>query len=169
MLDREWKARTHLPQPRSSPPATSAQKQHAVATPSSPADTPPSSQPRPSHLPQQQQQQQEQERQQDQGQSNSHPERSTPADPGDTADDMEVDIGGTPEPDPMPQETVRDAESDEIVGKVERAATKWGGLEDLGWATDLTPVRCVGYCLSDTFSTGKDGFVLISMFQLTLF
>ena len=33
---------------------------------------------------------------------------------------MEVDIGGTPEPDPMPQETVRDAESDEIVRKVER-------------------------------------------------
>ena len=72
---------------------------------------------------------------------------------------MEVDIGGTPEPDPMPQETVRDAESDEIVRKVERMATKWDGLEDLGWAADLTPVRpCLPIVyLTLFFSTGKNG------------
>ena len=155
MLDREWKARSQLPQPRSSPPATSAQKQHAAATPSS-ADTPPSSQPpnpSQSHHSQQQQQQQDQ----DQSNSSQHPGRSTtPADPGDTADDMEVDIGGTPEPDPMPQETVRDAESDEIVRKVERMATKWDGLEDLGWAADLTPVRpSLPIVYLTLFSTGK--------------
>ena len=83
---------------------------------------------------------------------------------------MEVDIGGTPEPDPMPQETVRDTESDEIVRKVERMATKWDGLEDLGWAADLTPVRpCLPIVYLTLFSTGKNGNNTVVLIFSTLF
>ncbi|CAL1696787.1 unnamed protein product [Somion occarium] len=111
LLDREWRQRPRLPTPRSSPPPSSAQKTHNVATPSQPL--PPIS-PSTPLLP-----------------------LSSPADRAEDVE-MEVDIGGTPEPESIPVETVRDAESDDIVSQLEKSLPRWEGFGDVGWADHLT-------------------------------
>ena len=42
---------------------------------------------------------------------------------------MDVDVGGTPEPDDM----ARDGESDLVVQQLERGLPRWEGLGDFGW------------------------------------
>ena len=158
-FENEWKARTVLPAPsRTSPPPTSAQKVHgqlanqqqsvvtsvpavppvalappvnsashttltAAATPSSstsPAVDPPAPapQPKPTSASNQQQQQQQQ--------PSSPPRMSSP--------DMDVDVGGTPEPDDM----ARDGESDLVVQQLERGLPRWEGpVGDLGWFKEV--------------------------------
>lgn len=162
-FENEWKARTVLPGPsRTSPPPTSAQKVHgqlanqnqqpqaqsvvtpvppvalaspvnsapqqqpsltttltaaAAATPSSPAVDPPApATPQPKQMISTSAQQQ---------QPSSPPRMSSP--------DMDVDVGGTPEPDDM----ARDGESDLVVQQLERGLPRWEGLGDFGWLKEM--------------------------------
>lgn len=55
--------------------------------------------------------------------------------------DMDVDVGGTPEPENMvTHDTARDADSDEIVKQLEKGLPRWEGLGEEGWAQELTLV-----------------------------
>ncbi|KAI0063253.1 hypothetical protein BV25DRAFT_1802548 [Artomyces pyxidatus] len=52
--------------------------------------------------------------------------------------DMEVDVGGTPEPESMGvgDEMARDGESDAIVQQLERGLPRWEGFGDYGWMSE---------------------------------
>ncbi|KAH8984669.1 hypothetical protein EDB86DRAFT_2962234 [Lactarius hatsudake] len=144
-LENEWKLRTVLPvSTRTSPPPTSAQKVHGQlanqqqktetqvarpppvtlgvpiksvghqaptqnGTPSAPAvDSPPPPQASTSNQP------------------SSPPRMSSP--------DMDVDVGGTPEPESMGvDDMARDGESDLVVQQLDRGLPRWEGLSDAGW------------------------------------
>lgn len=144
IFENEWKLRTALPvSMRTSPPPTSAQKVHGqlanqpsqsgiqvapvppvpsavpvksaahqalkqIGTPSAPAvDSPP---PRASTS----------------NQPSSPPRMSSP--------DMDVDVGGTPEPESMGvDDMARDGESDLVVQQLERGLPRWEGLGDADW------------------------------------
>jgi len=144
-FENEWKARAVLPAPsRTSPPPTSAQKVHgqlanqqqpqaqSVVTPAVPpvalappvnsapqqsltlTGTPPSTPAVDPPAPQQQ------------PSSSSPPRMSSP--------DMDVDVGGTPEPESMgADDMARDGESDLVVQQLERGLPRWEGLGDFGW------------------------------------
>ena len=58
----------------------------------------------------------------------------------DPSQDMDVDIGGTPEPEVVVQDSARDGESEEIVRQLEKSLPRWEGFADVGWTGDLTPV-----------------------------
>ena len=158
-FENEWRARTVLPAPsRTSPPPTSPQKVHSqlasqqpqpesVVTPAPPpvtlvasvnsattAQQPPTRINTPlaptvsSPVPQQattpasnmQQQQQQQQ------QPGSPPRMSSP--------DMDVDVGGTPEPENMgADDMARDGESDLVVQQLERGLPRWEGFGDFRW------------------------------------
>lgn len=48
--------------------------------------------------------------------------------------DMDVDVGGTPEPESMgADDMARDGESDLVVQQLERGLPRWEGLGDFGW------------------------------------
>jgi len=48
--------------------------------------------------------------------------------------DMDVDVGGTPEPESMgADDMARDGESDLVVQQLERGLPRWEGLADYGW------------------------------------
>jgi hypothetical protein len=48
--------------------------------------------------------------------------------------DMDVDVGGTPEPESMGvDDMARDGESDLVVQQLERGLPRWEGLGDFGW------------------------------------
>ncbi|KAI0782167.1 hypothetical protein C8Q75DRAFT_886490 [Abortiporus biennis] len=65
-----------------------------------------------------------------------------PASPGLDVD-VEIDIGGTPEPDSLiPVETTRDGDSDEIVRQLERGLPRWEGFEDIGFMKDVNMEKC---------------------------
>ncbi|KAI0078514.1 hypothetical protein K474DRAFT_1660319 [Panus rudis PR-1116 ss-1] len=121
ILDEEWKRRESLPTPRASPPPSSAQKTHPIASSSSTVKSATdSARARPkgdrmSALPP------------------SGERASTP--------EVEVDVGGTPEPDAVPHEVARDGESDAIVRQLERGLPRWEGFADVGWADDIAPDR----------------------------
>jgi chromatin structure-remodeling complex subunit RSC1/2 len=47
---------------------------------------------------------------------------------------MDVDVGGTPEPESMgADDMARDGESDLVVQQLERGLPRWEGLADVGW------------------------------------
>jgi chromatin structure-remodeling complex subunit RSC1/2 len=47
---------------------------------------------------------------------------------------MDVDVGGTPEPESMgADDMARDGESDLVVQQLERGLPRWEGLGDVGW------------------------------------
>lgn len=54
--------------------------------------------------------------------------------------DIDVDVGGTPEPEVIGHETARDGESDAIVKQLERGLPRWEGFADVGWAKGVTMV-----------------------------
>lgn len=54
---------------------------------------------------------------------------------------MDVDVGGTPEPEGLPNDTARDGESDEIVRQLEKGLPRWEGFGDMGWMDEVDPVR----------------------------
>ncbi len=58
----------------------------------------------------------------------------------DLSQDMDVDIGGTPEPEPVMQDLARVGESEEIIRQLEKGLPRWEGFADVGWAEDITPV-----------------------------
>jgi len=64
--------------------------------------------------------------QQQQQQPSSPPRMSSP--------DMDVDVGGTPEPESMgADDMAHDGESDLIVQQLERGLPRWEGFGDFGW------------------------------------
>ena len=54
--------------------------------------------------------------------------------------DIEVDIGGTPEPEAAAQDAAREGEGDEIIKQLERGLPRWEGFADVGWAGDISSV-----------------------------
>jgi chromatin structure-remodeling complex subunit RSC1/2 len=146
-FENEWKARTVLPAPsRTSPPPTSAQKVHgqlanqqpqpvvppvALAPPVNSASqqsltltgTPSTTTPAAVDPPAPQQQTSASNQQQ---QPSSPPRMSSP--------DMDMDVGGTPEPESMgADDMARDGESDLVVQQLERGLPRWENLGDFGW------------------------------------
>ena len=53
---------------------------------------------------------------------------------------MEVDVGGTPEPEAVAMETALDGEGDVIVQQLERGLPRWEGFADVGWSRDIPQV-----------------------------
>jgi chromatin structure-remodeling complex subunit RSC1/2 len=52
--------------------------------------------------------------------------------------DMDVDVGGTPEPETMgADDMARDGESDLIVQQLERGLPRWEGFGDFGWLEEM--------------------------------
>jgi len=97
-----------VPPPVALAPPVNSAPQQSLTTLTAPTPDPPA----PSNQQQQQQQQQ---------QPSSPPRMSSP--------DMDVDVGGTPEPDDM----ARDGESDLVVQQLDRGLPRWEGLGDFGW------------------------------------
>ncbi|KAI0344044.1 hypothetical protein BDW22DRAFT_1412656 [Trametopsis cervina] len=127
LLDKEWRARTTLPTPADGLPATSAQAHHGVPLPTLPkpaatpatntaAPTPPVA--GPSTI---------KRAEASTYSAKMDPERAS-------SPDMDVDVGGTPEPDAGPMEAALDGESDAIVQQLERSLPRWTGFEEVGWA-----------------------------------
>lgn len=54
---------------------------------------------------------------------------------------MDVDVGGTPEPENTAPESARDGESDEIVRQLEKGLPRWEGFAGVGWTQNLAAVR----------------------------
>ena len=67
--------------------------------------------------------------------------------------EMDVDVGGTPEPESATQEMAADSESDAIVHQLEKGLPRWEGFLDVGWNPDISKVRMRGLKhLSVTFA-----------------
>lgn len=54
--------------------------------------------------------------------------------------DMDVDVGGTPEPEGVANQPTRDSDSDEIVRQLERGLPRWEGFSDQGWMEEVSQV-----------------------------
>ncbi|KAI0697178.1 hypothetical protein BC835DRAFT_1270780 [Cytidiella melzeri] len=126
LLDKEWRARTTLPPPPEGLPATSAQVHHNVPLPKTEnaivvAHIPSTAIPQAA------------------GPSNARrmatPIPRSPERP--SSPDMDVDVGGTPEPETMPMEMALDGECDAIVQQLERSLPRWEGFADVGWSQDI--------------------------------
>ncbi|TFK84868.1 hypothetical protein K466DRAFT_664886 [Polyporus arcularius HHB13444] len=144
ILENEWRARSVLPPPPPSPATSAPQdaqpkkepKERAAATPapvrshsSAKLQPAPAAPPR-AHVnatPSTSSQVKEVVKQKS-------PERSA-------SPDMDVDIGGTPEPELTGHDAARDGESEEIVRQLEKSLPRWEGFDDVGWAEDITPDR----------------------------
>ncbi|TCD68597.1 hypothetical protein EIP91_010388 [Steccherinum ochraceum] len=150
ILDEQWKLSPNLPHPPSSPPASSAQMTKNTRTlpaASAPAPTPaPASKPQPIAGPSTPLRAQSKPKPQPQSRAPapalaalppSSPERHS-------SPDIDVDIGGTPEPEVISHETARDGESDAIVKQLERGLPRWEGFADVGWASGVTTERALG-------------------------
>jgi hypothetical protein len=153
-FENEWRARTVLPPPpRTSPPPTSAQKVHghlaiqqpqpdrvATPTPGSVALTPSVNS---AAAATQQQPPTKAETpsaptteplapQQTTASASSQQQPSSP--PRMSSPDMDVDVGGTPEPETLgADDMAHDGESDLIVQQLERGLPRWEGFGDFGW------------------------------------
>ncbi|KAI0666207.1 hypothetical protein C8Q78DRAFT_994933 [Trametes maxima] len=147
ILESEWKQRSALPTPPASAPPSSAQKVHAqkdqkerAAAPPIPSKTQPTPQvqktsvkasapipmdvdPTP------------------QGSSQPTPAAGAKSPERPPSPDVDVDIGGTPEPEVGAHDGARDGESDEIVRQLEKGLPRWEGFADVGWTDDLDPDR----------------------------
>lgn len=139
ILENEWKQRSVLPIPRTSPPPVSAQRVYAapqqasgsgskaeqtqphptpLAAASSPAPQPDSS-----------------------AYGDKSPERQQ-------SPDVDIDVGGTPEPEGLPTDTARDEESEEIVKQLEKGLPRWDGFADVGWMEEVDPGRYLAIVLA---------------------
>ena len=54
--------------------------------------------------------------------------------------EMDVEVGGTPEPETTAQDMALDGESDAIVQQLEKGLPRWEGFEDAGWSNDIPEV-----------------------------
>ncbi|KAI8983322.1 hypothetical protein BD414DRAFT_490572 [Trametes punicea] len=149
ILENEWKQRSALPAPPVSAPLSSAQKVHAkkeqqerVAASPAPSKSQPASQTQKSSSiasassPMNVDPTPQGSSQPIEATGAKSPERpSTP--------DVDVDIGGTPEPEVTARDSARDGESDEIVRQLEKSLPRWEGFADVGWAEGLDVDRMV--------------------------
>ena len=141
-MDKEWRERAVLPTPPEGLPPTSAQATHGVPLTQEPA-TPAASSPAKV--------------------SSASPKRVPPAEsvtPATTAatpapakspdrqlsPEMDVDVGGTPEPETAAQEMALDSESDAIVQQLEKGLPRWEGFAEIGWNTTIAKVRDIVAC-----------------------
>ncbi|KAI0662365.1 hypothetical protein C8Q70DRAFT_957817 [Cubamyces menziesii] len=147
ILENEWKQRPVLPPPPTSAPSSSAQKVHAkkdqqeraAASPAptahaqtaAPAQKASFKAPAPSAM-----------NVDPTPQGSSQPTEASVADRP-ASPEVDVDIGGTPEPEVGGRDSARDGESDEIVRQLEKGLPRWEGFADVGWAEDLGPDRMV--------------------------
>ncbi|PCH33194.1 hypothetical protein WOLCODRAFT_93094 [Wolfiporia cocos MD-104 SS10] len=132
LLETEWKQRSSLPLPDPSPSARSALKAHAAT---SAADSSPAAK-----LPQPKAAAATRSQAQAAPASSSTAAQSPERQP---SPDMEVDVGGTPEPEGAAMEMVRDGESDEIVRQLEKGLPRWEGFGDFGWMEEVSRERRV--------------------------
>ena len=149
MLESEWRQRSVLPAPPTSAPSSSAQKVHAqkeqherAAAPTTAARSSSQSAPQtqkalsgtpapaamnvaptPPRAPQPT----------EAAAAPRSPERAA-------SPDVDVDVGGSPEPELAAPGGARDSESDEIVQQLEKGLPRWEGFADAGWAEDLDAV-----------------------------
>lgn len=61
---------------------------------------------------------------------------------------MDVDVGGTPEPEGGADETARDEEGVAIVQQLERGLPRWPGLGEQGWTWEAPPEKWVDVVLA---------------------
>ncbi|KAI0638927.1 hypothetical protein C8Q77DRAFT_1078438 [Trametes polyzona] len=149
ILENEWRQRSVLPAPPTSAPSSSAQKVHAkkeqperaAAQPaaSKPQTAPPaqktsSKAPAPSTV-----------KVDPTPQASSQPTDATSAKTPErgASPDVDVDIGGTPEPEVVGHDSARDGESDEIVRQLEKGLPRWEGFADVGWTDELDADRMI--------------------------
>ncbi|KAI0825268.1 hypothetical protein BC628DRAFT_1419247 [Trametes gibbosa] len=149
ILESEWRQRTVLPSPPTSAPSSSAQKVHAKKdqqeraaaqqAASKPQTAPPaqkaSSRP-PALSPMKVDPTPQSPSQVVEAAGPKSPEHAA-------SPEIDVDIGGTPEPEVVGHDGARDGESDEIVRQLEKGLPRWEGLADVGWAEDLDTDRMV--------------------------
>ncbi|KAI0085714.1 hypothetical protein BDY19DRAFT_896215 [Irpex rosettiformis] len=127
LLDKGWKARSALPTVPTNLPAASAQIHHNVPLPAQlqpPLASRPPAVHQPAGLPTTRY-----------GSS----VRKTPERP--SSPDMDVDVGGTPEPETVAMETALDGEGDAIVQQLERSLPRWEGFANVGWSRDIPQDR----------------------------
>lgn len=55
--------------------------------------------------------------------------------------EMDVEMGGTPEPETTAQDMALDGESDAIVQQLEKGLPRWEGFGDAGWTNDIPQVN----------------------------
>ncbi|OJT08505.1 Chromatin structure-remodeling complex subunit rsc1 [Trametes pubescens] len=151
ILESEWRQRSVLPAPPTSAPSSSAQKVHArkdqperaaaqpppatkarAATPArkssrAPAAPPPTKVVEPTP------------------QGSAQPAATARAKSPERAasPEIDVDVGGTPEPEVVGHDGARDGESDEIVRQLEKGLPRWEGLADAGWTDEVDADRMV--------------------------
>jgi chromatin structure-remodeling complex subunit RSC1/2 len=138
LLETEWRKRTILPIPRTSPPPSAPQKVHAaVMEPPAPSPQPPRAATpvvqRPAAQPMQ---------------TITTQLRHTPIrpirSPRPPSPDLDVDVNSaTPDPDGTGEDIVpmeRDVGSEEIVRQLEKGLPRWEGFGESGWMADVGPV-----------------------------
>lgn len=142
MFENEWKLRTALPvSMRTSPPPTSAQKVHGQLAnqPSQSGTQVAPTPPVPSAVPVKSAAHQVLTQMGTPSAVDSPPPRASTSNqpsspPRMSSPDMDVDVGGTPEPESMGvDDMARDGESDLVVQQLERGLPRWEGLGDVGW------------------------------------
>ncbi|EIW65096.1 uncharacterized protein TRAVEDRAFT_26037 [Trametes versicolor FP-101664 SS1] len=151
ILESEWRQRSVLPAPPTSAPSSSAQKVHARKDqPERAAAQPPPAPKAQAATP---------ARKSSKAPAAAAPTKAvepTPqgsAQPAATAraksperaasPEIDVDVGGTPEPEVVGHDGARDGESDEIVRQLEKGLPRWEGLADAGWTDELDADRMV--------------------------
>ncbi|OCH94163.1 hypothetical protein OBBRIDRAFT_748123 [Obba rivulosa] len=163
ILENEWKQRSAiLPTPRKSLPPRSAQKVHGDASapepgPSKQRSSPAPAQSSPRSVP---------------ATPAPAPALATPATPAtvhtpdrQASPDMEIDVGGTPEPEVVSNDTPRDPESDEIVRQLEKGLPRWEGFADVGWMDDVGNERRLEIVLGISKHTDASGTPLAATLE----
>ena len=131
ILETEWKKRTILPVPRSSPPPPAPQKVHAMVLDPAPPSKPPAT-----------------------------PAPSDPNSPArQSSVDVDLDVGGmSPDPDgPGDDMTTmeRDVGSEEIVRQLEKGCPRWMGFGKSGWMAEIEPVRPISQIMTVSDSVSR--------------
>lgn len=62
--------------------------------------------------------------------------------------EMDVEVGGTPEPETTAQDMALDGESDAIVQQLEKSLPRWEGFAEVGWSRDIPEVSKEYACRS---------------------
>ena len=126
MLETEWTKRSVLPQTRTSPPPSSAQKVHGVAAESKNTTLVPPAAPTRTVTP-----------------AGQVPNASSIQQ---HASDLDVDVithdSDGPEEDEPTAQTDRDPQSDEIIKQLEKGIPGWPGFGEEGWMDEVKPVSC---------------------------
>ncbi|EMD41459.1 hypothetical protein CERSUDRAFT_110034 [Gelatoporia subvermispora B] len=170
ILEAEWKQRSGvLPTPRKSPPPRSAQKVHGETSIVNAPEPGPSKQ-RSSPAPAKPSTRSAQATNSPATAASAAQATSAATAQAHTPDrtaspEMEVDVGGTPEPEVVANDTPRDPESDEIVRQLEKGLPRWEGFADVGWMEEVGNERRLGIVLGISKHTDASGTRLASTLE----